>query len=111
MRRYFYGVKVQVLTTAQGIPVEFCFVPGSESDVQALKKLPLAVAAESRIYADAAYTDYKTEDLMKQEDGIELMTGRRSNAKRKDEPRIAFLKEQTRKGIEAIFSEIKALFL
>ena len=26
MRRYFYGVKVQVLTTQQGIPVEFCFV-------------------------------------------------------------------------------------
>ena len=38
MRRYFYGVKVQVLTTKSGIPVEFCFVPGSESDVQALQK-------------------------------------------------------------------------
>ena len=24
MRRYFYGVKVQVLTTTSGIPVEFC---------------------------------------------------------------------------------------
>jgi hypothetical protein len=35
MRRYFYGVKVQALTTAKGIPVEFGFVPGSESDVQA----------------------------------------------------------------------------
>ena len=50
MRRYFYGVKVQVLTTSSGIAVEFCFVPGSESDVQALKKLPMSVAAESNIY-------------------------------------------------------------
>ena len=49
MRRYFYGVKVQVLTTSSGIPVEFCFVPGSESDVQALKKLPMTVSAESNI--------------------------------------------------------------
>ena len=111
MRRYFYGVKVQVLTTAQGIPVEFCFVPGCESDVQALKKLPLTVAAESRIYGDAAYTDYKIEDMIKKEDGIELMIARRSNAKRKDEPWIRFLKEQMRKGIETTFSEIKALFL
>ena len=47
MRRYFYGVKVQVLTTASGIHVEFCFVPGNESDVQALKKLPMTVAPES----------------------------------------------------------------
>lgn len=62
MRRYFYGVKVQVLTTASGIPVEFCFVPGSESDVQALKKLPMTVAAESSIYSDSAYTDYGVED-------------------------------------------------
>ncbi len=111
MRRYFYGVKVQVLVTAQGIPVEFCFVPGSESDVQALRKLPLSVAAESRIYGDAAYTDYKIEDDMKEVEGIELMIARRSNAKRKDEPWITFLKEQRRKRIETTFSQIKALFL
>lgn len=30
-----------------------CFVPGSESDVQAMKKLPITVAHESSIYADA----------------------------------------------------------
>ena len=43
MRRYFYGIKVQVLVSRSGIPVEFCFVPGSESDVQALRKLPLHI--------------------------------------------------------------------
>ena len=57
MRRYFYGVKVQVLTTSSGIPVELCFVPGSESDVQALRKLPMTVTPESKIYGDSAYTD------------------------------------------------------
>jgi hypothetical protein len=111
MRRYFYGVKVQVLITAQGIPVEFCFVPGSESDVQALKKLPLAVAAESNIYGDAAFTDYQIEDDMKEAEFIQLMIQRKSNSKRKDEPWIRFIKEYMRKGIETTFSEIKALFL
>jgi hypothetical protein len=48
---------VHVLSTASGIPVEFCFVPGAESDVQALEKLPMAVAAESSIYTDSAYTE------------------------------------------------------
>lgn len=111
MRRYFYGVKVQVLTTTSGIPVEFCFVPGSESDVQALKKLPMTVAAESNIYADSAYTDYTIEDDMKDADFINLMVQRKSNAKRKDEPWIRFLKEQMRKGIETTFSMLKGLFL
>jgi Transposase DDE domain len=111
MRRYFYGVKVQVLVNAQGIPVEFCFVPGCESDIQALKKLPLAVAAESNIYGDAAYTDYQIEDDMKEAELIQLMIQRKSNSKRKDEPWIRFIKEYMRKGIETTFSEMKALFL
>jgi hypothetical protein len=111
MRRYFYGVKVQVLVTDQGIPVEFGFVPGCESDVQALKKLPMAVAAESKIYGDSAYTDYQIEDDMREADLVELMIQRKRNSLRKDEPWIRFIKEQMRKRIETSFSEIKALFL
>jgi len=111
MRRYFYGVKVQVLTTDGGIPVEFCFVPGSESDVKALGKLPMAVAAESCIYADAAYTNYQAEDDMLDSEHIRMLVARKSNSKRPDEPCLAFLKEQMRKGIETAFSSIKALFL
>lgn len=111
MHRYFDGVKVQMLVTAQGVPVEFCFVPGCESDVQALKKLPLAVAPESKIYGDAGYTDYQIEDDMKDAERIELKIQRKSNSLRKDEPWNRFLKEQMRKGIETTFSEIKALFL
>ena len=111
MRRYFYGVKVQVLVSATGIPVEFGFVPGCESDVQALKKLPLAVAPESKIYGDAAYTDYQAEDDMREAELIELMIQRKSNSTRKDEPWVRFIKEYMRKGIETSFSEIKALFL
>lgn len=111
MRRYFYGVKVQMLVTSCGIPVEFGFVPGCESDVQALKKLPLAVAAESKIYGDAAYTDYQAEDEMREVELIDLMIQRKRNSLRPDEPWIRFIKEQMRKGIETCFSEIKALFL
>ncbi len=111
MRRYFYGVKVQVLTTNRGIPVEFCFVPGSESDVQALKKLPMTVAPESSIYADSGYTDYTIEDDAKEAESLRLMIQRKSNSKRKDEPWIRFLKEHMRKGIETTFSMLKGLFL
>ena len=111
MRRYFYGVKVQVLTTSSGIPVEFSFVPGSESDVQALRKLPLTVAPGSSIYADSAYTDYTIEDDAKDAEMVRLMIQRKSNSKRKDEPWIRFLKEHMRKGIETTFSMLKGLFL
>ena len=111
MRRYFYGVKVQVLTTSSDIPVEFSIVPGSESDVQALRKLPLTVAPESSIYADSAYTDYTIEDDAKDGEMLRLMIQRKSNSKRKDEPWIRFLKQHMRKGIETTFSVLKGLFL
>lgn len=54
MSRRFYGVRVQVLTLS-GIPVEFCLMPGAQSDAHALTKMPLSVAPESVIWADAAY--------------------------------------------------------
>ncbi len=111
MRRYFYRVKVEVLTTAGGIPVEFSFIPASESDVQALKKLPIHVAPESNVYADSAYTDYGIEDDMKEAEAINLMIQRKSNAKKKDEPWIRYIKETMRKRIETVFSGLKALFL
>ena len=99
-----------MLTTEKGIPVEFGFVPGCESDVQALKKLPLSVAPESNIYGDSAYTDYTIEEDARLGDEINLMIQRKSNSKRKDEPWIRFLKEYSRKRIETSFSEIKNLF-
>lgn len=38
-----------------------------------------------RIYSDAAYTDYKIENNMKQVEEVELKIAHRSNAKREDE--------------------------
>lgn len=106
MRRYFFGVRVQVLTL-EGIPVEFCITPGRENDSVALGRLPFEVAPESCIYADAGYTNYDFEDMMAG-DGIWMMVQRRGNSKRKDEPWIVYLKEQMRKGIETTFSELTA---
>jgi len=111
MRRYFYGVKVQVLTL-KGIPVEFCITPGSQNDVKALHKLPLSVPPESTIYADTAYTDFQTEDDAFDAEGIHLAVQRSSRVKnRKDTPWAAWLKQQMRKGIETTFSMIKAKML
>lgn len=106
MRRYFYGVKVQVLTLC-GVPVEFCLVPGREHDSRALYRLPLDVAPESIIYMDAGYTDYKAEDWLFDAEAIVAAVQRKKNSKRKDAPELDFLKEQSRKQIETTFSVIK----
>jgi hypothetical protein len=110
MRRYFYGIKVHLITTDQGIPVEFCIVAGGEADVKGLEQLPFALRDGSEVYADAAYTNYGVEDMLAQE-GIILRSQRKSNAHRKDSLFLAYLKEQVRKRIETTISCIKGLFL
>lgn len=107
LSRYFYGVKVQVLTL-EGIPVELVLVPGSENDTQALLKLPLQVAEGSSIFDDAGYTWYEAEDLALEAEGIRLMTDRKANSSRKDDPWVRFIKKTMRKQIETTFSEIKS---
>lgn len=109
-RRYFYGVKVQVLTL-EGIPVEFCLTPGRDNDTMALHKLPFHIAPESCIYADAGYTDYKAEDLAFEAEMIHLMVVRKSNSHRKDSVSMRYIKDAKRKQIETTFSIIKSKML
>ncbi len=111
MLRYFYGVKVQVLILG-GITAEFCIRPGSQNDVKALQKLPLAIAPESTIYADTVYTHFRSEDEAFDAEGFYLAVQRSSRVKaRKDAPWIVYLKQYMRKGIETTFSMINARML
>ncbi len=100
MRRYFYGYNVHILFTADGIPVEYTFLPGKCHDSNALKQMPLLVAAGSRIYADSAYTNYTIEDMLKDAENIELLVQRKSNSKRKHEPYVDYKILTMRKRIK-----------
>lgn len=108
-REYFYGVKVHLVVTQHGVPVELCFVPGSENDIEALKKMYLDLPAESTLYGDSGFTHYELEDLYKETELIHLKIVRKSNSKRPDQPYQAFLKTTMRKRIETTFSEIVEL--
>lgn len=110
MRRYFYGYNVHILTTADGIPVEYTFLPGRSHDSNALKQMPLLVDAGSIIYADNAYTNYAIEDMLKDAENIDLLVARKSDSKRKHEPYVEYLISTLRKRIETTFSEISNFF-
>jgi hypothetical protein len=56
-RRYFYGLRVHLVVTGAGEPVEFSLAPGSEADVAVFKELEFFLPEGSIIYADKAYTD------------------------------------------------------
>jgi hypothetical protein len=105
---YFYGVRVQLLTTQEGVPVEVCFVAGAEHDRKALHRLLWDFAPGTQVYGDNAYTSYLFEDLAR-DAGLEVHTVRKANARRKDPPWVAYLKVCYRKQIEATISAITTL--
>jgi len=109
-REYFFGVKVHVLTTSDGIPVELAFLHGCAHDSRGLDVLSFALPAGSYIYADSAYTDYNVEDALKDMDGIHLDPNRKNNSKRYDQPHMKRKKKLMRSRIETTFSQISAFF-
>ena len=109
-RRYFYGVRVQVVTTEEGVPVELAFLPGAASDVRGLGVLPLALPRGSQLFMDSGYTDYGAEDVARETDDIEFAPSRQSNSKRGDDVWRSYNKHLMRKRIETVFSQIAGLF-
>ncbi|MBA3723222.1 MAG: IS982 family transposase [Parachlamydiaceae bacterium] len=110
MKRFFYGVKVQLLTTGTGIPVAFFFTPGKQADVKALAKIIRELPPEACVYGDSAYTDYKKEDDLFANDLIFMKIQRKSNSKRKDTKQQIQEKLKMRKRVETSISDIKKLF-
>ena len=110
MRNYFYGVKVQLLTTKDGIPIAFHFTPGKTGDAKALGKMIDKLPVEASIYGDSAYTDYKLEDAAFERRCISLKIQRKSNAKRIDTLEQKNEKLKMRKRVETTISDIKKMF-
>ena len=109
-RRYFWGLKVHLMITGEGWPVEFVLTPGSVGDVCALRCWNFDLAPGSRVYGDRAYNDYGEEDLLQEAGEITLQVQRRKNSKRPLPLWKEFLSQPVRQRIETSFSQITSLF-
>jgi len=107
-RRYFYGLKIHLMVTEQGRPVEFFLTPGSWSDTRALKMYNFDLPEGSLVTGDKAYTDYAFEDLL-DEAHLDLQPLRKKNSKRPVPPLINYLMSCYRKIIETTGSLMEQL--
>jgi hypothetical protein len=108
-RRYFYGVRVQIMATADGIPLEFCILPGACSDLQGMAELALDLKA-AELLVDGAYNFYEWEDYLLEIQAIKLQVPRKANSKRAREPWLEIYKSAMRKHIETTIGEITKMF-
>jgi hypothetical protein len=113
-RRFFYGLKVHMVTTAEGYPVEVSLTPGSYNDTKQLRTFELDFPEGSVLYGDKAYNEYFyneyfTEDLLAEASGIELLPQRKKNSTRAVPAYVEYLQQVYRKRIETGFSLLKRL--
>ncbi len=108
-KRYFYGLKIHLMMTQDGQPVECLLTPGGFGDVDALKYYAYELPNGAIIYADKAYNDYEIEDLLKEVAHIELLPMRKKNSKRALSPSVTFVQSYRRKRVETAGSLIEQL--
>ena len=108
-KRYFYGLKIHLMVTQAGQPVECFLTPGGCGDVNALKYYTYELPDGCIIYADKAYNDYEIEDLLKDGDHSQLLPMRKKNSKRALSPSISFVQSYYRKRVETAGSLIEQL--
>jgi hypothetical protein len=107
-RRYFYGLRVHLVSTASGEPVEFTLAAASEADISLFKELKLELPEGALICADKGYTDYHYEDLL-EDVGLHLKAQRRKRSKREMPAWVEYLSKPIRQYIETVFSKLSAM--
>jgi hypothetical protein len=78
-KEYFYGLKVNIIATVEGQPIEVLISPRCYHDLDPFKLMNIDLPPESSFYGDSAYTHYEYEDKLKQK-GIRVIIERKANS-------------------------------
>jgi len=82
--KYFYGMKVSLMTTDTGLPIDVVIDAGSKHDIKFLEKHALGRYGDSKIIGDKAYNSDVLEEKLLANYGVELMPIRKSNYKKNE---------------------------
>lgn len=107
-RRYVYGLRVHLLITATGRPVEVALAPASEADITAFRRMTLDLPTGAAVFADAAYLDGQYAALAEEATDTRIIAQRRGNSRDPLPAWLSFLCQQTRKRVEMVFSSLRA---
>jgi hypothetical protein len=105
-RRYFYGVRVQLRATTDGLPLKFCILPGNCSDLQGLAELALELKDSVQFLSIRATMFTNGKDYLQEINNLKLQVPRKQNSKRSCEPWLEIHKSLMRKYIKTTIGEI-----
>ena len=107
-KRYYYGLKLHLVVTEDGKPIEFLLSPGSFHDNTGLYGFDFDLPDGSQLIGDKAYNNYPIEDMLAVA-GIYLLPFRKKNSKRPVPAWVRYLQFHYRKRVETTGSLISNL--
>ena len=107
-KRYFFGIKLHLMVTQTGQPVELMLSPGSFFDGTGLYAFDFDLPVGSQVVGDKAYNNYAVEDMLEVA-GIHLSPFRKKNSKRPVPTWVHYLQFHYRKMIETTGSLLSNL--
>ena len=105
-KEYVYGLKVCMIVTQSGQPVEFCLVPEATADITALKNMDLNLPEGSPLFGDGGFLDLAFEAALQDDAGIDLIVPRRKDMKEQLDGCTAYVCRVVRKQVETTFSQL-----
>lgn len=105
-KQYYFGLKLCLIVTEQGKPVEVLLAPGSCNDVVALRSMNLDLPEGSTLFTDGGFLDMIFETIAQEGGQIEIVTPRRSNMKDQLPGWLEYLRLHYRQRVETSFSQI-----
>ncbi|MEZ4706683.1 MAG: IS982 family transposase [Caldilineaceae bacterium] len=107
-KRYFYGLKIHMLVSETGRPIEFFLTCGDFSDTSGLELFDFDLPPGSLVIGDKAYNYYLIEDHLEDQD-IQLRPIRKKNSTRPVEGWVHFFQQHYRQAVETAGSMIERL--
>ena len=104
-KQYFCGIKVHMLVSLTGMPIEFCFRPANEPDINVLWSMELDLPKHCIIYADAAYASEELRNLLFEDEKLCLLAQVKSRRSKKQLSKRRRKEINTRRqAVETVFS-------
>lgn len=107
--RYFYGLRLHLLVTASGQPVECFLTPGRDNDSGCLDLYDFDLPPGARVVADKGFTHHQLADVLAPAE-VALCPLGKSNSTHPIPPWERFLRASQRKRIETVGSQITPRF-
>ena len=105
-KEYFFGLRVCLIVTREGKPVELQLSCGSTADIVSLRSMDLNLPLGATVFGDSGFLDRVFESSLLEEAGIRLVVPRRTNMKDPLEGCLGYICQRVRRRVETTFSQL-----